>query len=302
MIMNQYAKFGQNMGILQQSFNSPSKPQKVRSVEERRPTCAAQKRENERLACENLEMTICNNFKPEQSVLASFTFNGDSYPKEIDDAVRRLCRQDDDADNKADTAVLKKFSNRKSSRLRSRLQTRYDRYGLKLLNINVPEYTSGRLHFHMILNIPEDCPDPYALIRDAWPYGNVHISPLRKSKNYIRLAEYLTKETCRLLGTDYAICGSRWTCSHGLQRAKKLPVKREKVKEIFDLAIFPAEIERQLLAPSSIKWHPSPDHKKSYCTAHYYSLNPTYPAPRHEKKKRQKRDALPKKTAPHKRE
>ena len=36
-----------------------------------------------------------------------------------------------------------------------------------------------------------------------------------------------------LNGMDYAICDGRRTCSHGLQRAKKLTVKREKVKEIF---------------------------------------------------------------------
>ena len=58
MIMNQYAKFGHNTGILRQSFSSPSKPPKVRSVEERRPTCAAQLRENEYLAREHMELTI----------------------------------------------------------------------------------------------------------------------------------------------------------------------------------------------------------------------------------------------------
>ena len=298
MIMNQYAKFGHNTGILRQSFSSPSKPPKVRSVEERRPTCAAQRRENEYLAREHMELIISNNFKPGQAVLASFTFNGDGYPQEIDEIIHRLCKKDDNADNKADAAVLKDFADRQFAGLRARLQTRYDRYGLKLLYISVFEYTSGRLHFHIVLNVPEDCSDPYALIRDAWPYGNVHISPLRKSKNYIRLAEYLSKETGSLLGTDYAICGGRWKCSHGLQRVKKLPIKRKKVRDIFDLADFPAEVEGQLIDPDSIVWHFSPDHTKSYCTAHYYNPNPTYPAPRHVKKQRK---APPKKITPHKR-
>lgn len=92
------------------------------------------------------------------------------------------------------------------------LRKEYKKMEIPMKYIHVTEIgAKGARHHHLVLNHS----DPEA-IRRCWPHGFIRVSPLDDSGDYKKLAAYLIKYTCQVVGTEFEIHGKRWNASRNL--------------------------------------------------------------------------------------
>lgn len=90
----------------------------------------------------------------------------------------------------------------------SRLRNRMKKAGMELKWISACE-KRNRIHHHFITNAPLE------MVREAWQQGHVLPRPLDKGPDYIKLAEYIIKETSTDL-RENDFMGSRYSHSRNL--------------------------------------------------------------------------------------
>ena len=92
------------------------------------------------------------------------------------------------------------------------LRKEYKLQGKELKYIHVPEIGSkGARHHHLVINRIDS-----EAIRKGWQYGFIQLCPLDGSRNWRKLAAYLLKYSCRVIGTEFEISGKRWNASRNL--------------------------------------------------------------------------------------
>ena len=154
-----------------------------------KPSSEQQRDANNRRAGKKLRRLINANFSPGDFHLIL------SYEKKPGDPER------EPEDMKED---IRKF-------LRA-MRKEYKSEGRELKYIHVPEIGSrGARHHHLVINRIDA-----ELIRRNWKYGFIQICPLDGSRNWRRLAAYLLKYSCRVIGTEYELSGKRWNASRNL--------------------------------------------------------------------------------------
>lgn len=100
--------------------------------------------------------------------------------------------------------------------------------GIELKYIAVTEYKHSRIHHHIIINKFD-----VALIEKAWKKGWVKFTALDASGNYIKLAEYLVKETNKTFREEESVFKRRYSPSRNLVRPK-VTRKYVEAAELFD--------------------------------------------------------------------
>lgn len=105
---------------------------------------------------------------------------------------------------------------------RRRLEREYGKAGREFKWIEVTEYNHTRIHHHMIVSFI----DP-AIIEKQWKRGHVHFTPLDRTRNYKKLAEYFIKETSKTMRTPGNETKQRWSASRNLTRPI---IKREVIE------------------------------------------------------------------------
>lgn len=126
-----------------------------------KPTPELQRKNNIRRAQQRLTMDLNENFGPDCWYI-TFNYAIEMRPKDKAELVSHM------------TKMLRKLRNI------------YKRNGKVLKYVWVPEVgPRGGSHIHIVLSEIN-----LNLIRDVWPYGGLYIEPLRKDRNYRKLAEY----------------------------------------------------------------------------------------------------------------
>lgn len=126
-----------------------------------KPTPEAQRKNNIRRAAQRLTLDLNENFSPDCWYI-TWNYAVGSRPKDRKELVSQA------------GGVLR------------RLRAIYRKVGRELRYVWVPEVgPRGGSHIHIVVS-----PIDVNLIKDVWPYGGLHMEPLRKDRNYRRLAEY----------------------------------------------------------------------------------------------------------------
>ena len=93
------------------------------------------------------------------------------------------------------------------------MKKEYEKQGKEFRWIEVTEHENHRIHHHMLMSyIDQD------IITKQWRRGRVRFSPLDRSRNYKRLAEYFIKETTKTMRHPGADTKQRWSASRNLTR------------------------------------------------------------------------------------
>ena len=72
----------------------------------------------------------------------------------------------------------------------------------------------GARHHHLVVN--SSLRVDIGTVQREWKHGRIHVNPLDDSGNYAKLASYLIKYTCRVVGTPEQMQGKRWYSSKNL--------------------------------------------------------------------------------------
>lgn len=141
---------------------SRPEPRGVRKRQKRqKPTPEAQRKNNIRRATQRLTLDLNENFGPDCWYL-TFNYQKDARPPDKETLTKQM------------TKVLRT------------LRSAYKRSGKVLKYVWVPEVgPRGGSHIHIVIS-----PIDLRLVKDIWVYGGIYIEPLRKDRNYRRLAEY----------------------------------------------------------------------------------------------------------------
>lgn len=103
-----------------------------------------------------------------------------------------------------------------------RMRTLYRKAGLEIRYVYCKEIgPKGSRHVHAVISKGD-----LDLIREAWPYGGVHVDPLYSEGQYRRIAEYMVKYSARTEATEGQLIGKRWYGSRSLVKPK---VTKEKI-------------------------------------------------------------------------
>ena len=97
-----------------------------------------------------------------------------------------------------------------------RLRTRYKKLGVELKYIHVTEYATSAIHHHLIINSIDS--NLNKLIRECWPHGSPHLTPLDDTGQYKDLAAYLIKETSKTFKDPEAVHKQRYSTSKNLKK------------------------------------------------------------------------------------
>lgn len=102
------------------------------------------------------------------------------------------------------------------------------KHEIELKYIAVTEYKHSRIHHHIIINRFD-----ITLFEKVWKKGWVKFTTLDDSGNYIKLAEYLIKETAKTIREESSLFKRRYAASRNLIRPK-VTRKYVEVTELFD--------------------------------------------------------------------
>lgn len=98
----------------------------------------------------------------------------------------------------------------------------YEKKGLVFKWVLATEYKNHRIHHHFV------CTGGVSLWerQDLWPWGMLRDTPLRRDRDYRKLAAYLIKETDKTFRLAESVGKRRYTCSRNIERPQ---MKRESV-------------------------------------------------------------------------
>lgn len=100
-------------------------------------------------------------------------------------------------------------------RFLDRMRRHYKKLDKELKYVVVAEYGKVSMHFHMVANggvLPEE-------INKIWGHGRVGLRVLDDSGDYIKLAEYLIKQTRKTYNDpEKAVFKKRWCSSRNLKK------------------------------------------------------------------------------------
>lgn len=121
------------------------------------------------------------------------------------------------------TEPTKEEAKKKLKSFLGKMKRRYEKAGKTFKWIAATEYEQKRIHHHVI--VPKMDTDT---IRECWPHGWVTPKPMDDSGNYIKLAEYLVKETEKTFRQKDSPHKKRYSRSRNLELPK---VDHEEVTE-----------------------------------------------------------------------
>lgn len=144
------------------SYHDRSRPEPgMRRAKRTNPTPEAQRKNNTRRAAIRLTLDLNENLGPDCWYI-TYNYRPEARPPDKETLVKQMSK------------VLRKLRNI------------YKKAGKTLKYIWVPEVgPRGGSHIHIVISGID-----LRLIRDVWPYGGMYIEPLRKDRNYRKLAEY----------------------------------------------------------------------------------------------------------------
>lgn len=125
-----------------------------------------------------------------------------------------------------------------------RIEREYKKQGKECKWIEVTEYSHTRIHHHMLIRYI----DP-ELIEKQWKRGHVHFTPLDRSRNYSKLAEYFIKETSKTMRTPGNETKQRWSASRNLTR----PIIKREIIEPRGMFEKPKALKGYALIEESIR-------------------------------------------------
>lgn len=88
--------------------------------------------------------------------------------------------------------------------------------------IAVTEYKHERIHHHIIVQYM-----PFEYFTKLWTHGDVRPTPMKRKRNYKKLAVYLIKETSKTYRENGSMYKRRWSTSKNIEKPE---VKREEIK------------------------------------------------------------------------
>lgn len=106
-----------------------------------------------------------------------------------------------------------KEAKREIRNFKRRIEREYKKRGRDCKWIEVTEYSHTRIHHHMLMSYIEP-----EVIEKQWKRGHVHFTPLDRSRNYSKLAEYFIKETSKTMRQPGNETKQRWSASRNLAR------------------------------------------------------------------------------------
>lgn len=116
-------------------------------------------------------------------------------------------------------AVTAEEANRQLDNWIKRMRREYKKLGKEFYYIAVTEFKHQRIHHHVVMNYID-----FKIINKQWKLGRIRCTPLDKTRNYRKLAEYLIKETQKTFREPGNSTKRRWKPSRNLKRPV---VKRE---------------------------------------------------------------------------
>ena len=115
----------------------------------------------------------------------------------------------------------------------ARVRRAMKKLGLDFKWVAATEYLNERIHHHFITNAPLE------LIKKCWKEGHVLPRPLDDGPNYVKLAEYIIKETTKSFRMENCPFGSRYTHSRNLI----IPVPQ--IEEVSEKQLFADPVARK---------------------------------------------------------
>lgn len=115
------------------------------------------------------------------------------------------------------------------------LRKELKRIGVELKYVAVTEFLSTRIHHHIVVNTSD-----IELLQKVWGNkGWIRVTALDDSGNYIKLAEYLIKETNKTFRLPDSIHKRRYSCSRNLIK----PIVKKEFIDISELSEDPKPIK-----------------------------------------------------------
>lgn len=168
-------------------FTYTCKNKKMNRQPKENPTSEIQKKFNEKQAIKKLRRLINNNFKYGDAHVVL------SYASEHKPATPQQAKEN-----------LEKFIRK--------LRTVYKQQAKILKYVATTEYGKNSLHHHLIINAVE-----LNTITRLWQYGRPNITPLDRSGQYEKLANYLVKQTSKTFNDpERQVHKKRWCASSSL--------------------------------------------------------------------------------------
>ena len=130
-----------------------------------------------------------------------------------------------------------------------RMKREYEKAGREFKWIHVTEYENHRPHHHIVMSYID-----LRVIHEQWKEGNIKSSALDKSRNYIKLAQYLIKETSKTFRKASNATKQRYQCSRNMVRP--IVIREEmKLKDLYDN---PTAITGYSIDEDSIRYYRHP--------------------------------------------
>jgi len=169
--------------------NSPKRPRKKNE----NITSEQQRKNNERRACEKIEIIINANFK-EDDLYMTLTHGSDRKEPTPQEA----------------KIIIKKYLDG--------LRYLYEKNGFKLKYIGTTEHVKGRMHHHLLIN---NVGISNKLIKKSWGFGFIKIQLFAgEPEDAERVAAYFIKESNNTFNTTERVHGRRYISSRKLIHPK----------------------------------------------------------------------------------
>lgn len=186
-----------------------------------KPTSEAVRKNNDRLAEKNLTRLINANFFPGDWHI-TLTYSDIVAPQEAQHNLKVFIR---------------------------RLRRVFKKQGKDFRYVAVTEYEHHRIHHHIVMNYIG-----YPIINDTWGNGFVRAVALDETRNYMKLAQYLVKETSKTFRKPGNATKRRWTASRNLKR----PVIKKEWVSITQLFKDPKPLRGYQIDEDSIRHYINP--------------------------------------------
>ena len=155
-----------------------------------------------------------------------------------------------------------------------RLEREYAKQGREFKWIEVTEYLHERIHHHLVVSYIEP-----SFIEKQWKRGHVHFTPLDRTRNYKKLAEYFIKETTKTMRLPGNETRQRWSASRNLTR----PIIKREIIEPRTMYEKPKALKGYEIIEDSIREF---EHPYTGMTHLEYMMISTDPSPRIKKWRR----------------
>ncbi len=193
------------------SYHDRSRPEPGAGKRRKRqkPTPESQRKNNIRRAMQRLTLDLNENFGPDCWYI-TWNYAIENRPKNKAELISQI------------TKVLRKLRNI------------YHREGKVLKYVWVPEVgPRGGSHIHIVVS-----PIDVRLIKDVWPYGGLHFEPMRKDRNYRKLAGYFIEYSELTQKTYGGKQAGRYNPSKNLVHAEmKKHRKRKKTFSVGEIVV-----------------------------------------------------------------